>query len=510
MQQLLRRSLIALAPIFLSTPASGAPATEEAHAVLFVIDDLSPGDLRYMPHTRRLLVDEGMALSNALVTYGWCCPSRASIFRGQYAHNTLIFDNGPGDGGYKKFYELGLHEDNLFTRLQDAGTHTAAVGKYLNYQPFAEYPALPPGIERGAIIDYAYAGYNYEVLTEDGIVTFEGPDHYLHDVLRDYAVLHASDMLAAGGQSFLYVAPLYPHSPQIPAKRHEHLFQDTELVFAEPQNETDRENEPEFFRRLAPLSPELKARMADEYRRRLRSLQSVDEMIRDVVSVYEKAGVLDRTYFLLISDNGMHLAGEYGLTTGKNQMIEEDLHVPAFVRGPRIEPGSESDALVANIDLFPTIAAALGVEAPAYVDGRSILPLIAGDASTHTREVLKIERVHQEEMAFWQAELSGMPRELIERSAPAIGLVVGDRWFFAEYLDTGEMVLRDRTLTRGPNLIPGARPENVEEPALAAFVSELSARVHALDRCESKACRTLEDLPLDSEPQQLVTQASVQ
>ena len=82
--------------------------------ILILTDDLDlgpigyPGPIDYMPQIQSLLVNQGLTFSNAFVTRSLCCPSRASILRGQYPHNHTIQDNRTPDGGEERFRELGL------------------------------------------------------------------------------------------------------------------------------------------------------------------------------------------------------------------------------------------------------------------------------------------------------------------------------------------------------------------------------------------------------------------
>jgi arylsulfatase A-like enzyme len=58
--------------------------------VFILTDDMRKDDLRYMPQTRALLQGEGMSFENAFVSHALCAPSRATIMRGQYAHNAGV------------------------------------------------------------------------------------------------------------------------------------------------------------------------------------------------------------------------------------------------------------------------------------------------------------------------------------------------------------------------------------------------------------------------------------
>ena len=93
---------------------------------------------------------------------------RASILRGQYAHNTHIVGNEQPWGGFEKFRHLGLEESTVATWLQDAGYHTAMIGKYLNrYVP--ERDGVPPGWDEWYVGGNAHPSYDY-TLNENGRV----------------------------------------------------------------------------------------------------------------------------------------------------------------------------------------------------------------------------------------------------------------------------------------------------------------------------------------------------
>jgi N-acetylglucosamine-6-sulfatase len=80
-----------------SSRAQTTPSTKPN--ILFVLtDDMRVSDLRYMPETRNLLAGGGVKFTRAFVTKCLCCPSRATILRGQYAHNHQILSNSPRCG----------------------------------------------------------------------------------------------------------------------------------------------------------------------------------------------------------------------------------------------------------------------------------------------------------------------------------------------------------------------------------------------------------------------------
>jgi N-acetylglucosamine-6-sulfatase len=116
--------------------AQSAPAPP--NMVFILTDDMRKDDLKYMPKTKALLQSTGMTFENAFVSNPLCCPSRTTIMRGQYSHNTGVWSNSSTDsssttaGGWYAYQQNGNEADNVATRLQLAGYKTGLFGKYLN------------------------------------------------------------------------------------------------------------------------------------------------------------------------------------------------------------------------------------------------------------------------------------------------------------------------------------------------------------------------------------------
>lgn len=126
----------------------------------------------------------------------------------------------------------------------------------------------------------AYRSYDY-VLNENGRSVSDGsrPEDFLVDVVAH----KASDLIrrsaADGTPFFIYVAPFTPHGPSTAAPRHESLFEDAELPRTPAFHEADVSDKPGVIRNRPRLRPRMVARLEDVYRRRLRSLQSVGDLV---------------------------------------------------------------------------------------------------------------------------------------------------------------------------------------------------------------------------------------
>ena len=130
-------------------------AQNRPNIIFLIADDQDPGSLSAMPNVRKLLTQRGKTFPNATLTTPLCCPSRASMLRGQYSHNTGVLDNGGSDGGHGTFKALGRDRSTYATWLDRAGYKTGYFGKYMNGYEREAY--VPPGWDRWVAADHAPA-----------------------------------------------------------------------------------------------------------------------------------------------------------------------------------------------------------------------------------------------------------------------------------------------------------------------------------------------------------------
>jgi arylsulfatase A-like enzyme len=87
---------------------------------------------------------------------------------------------------------------------------------------------------------------------------------------------------------------------------------------------------------------------------------------------------MDNTFIIFMSDNGYY-QGEHGGLYDKRSAYEESIRVPMVIRYPRlIKPGTKVDKMVLNIDVAPTFLELAGVPIPKSMQGRSMVPVLAG------------------------------------------------------------------------------------------------------------------------------------
>lgn len=338
-----------------------APLLDNPNILIIVTDDQRTGMMGVMPETRQRFGAEGVTYPKGFVTTPLCCPSRTSIFTGQYAHNHGILKNSRAP----QFD----HNETIERYLQDAGYRTAISGKFLNSWPL---DIDPPFFEKFSIFRSGYYGTMFNV---DGQV--RSVEEYTTDFVGAQAISYIEEFETAGAQPwFLQISPGAPHKPFTAAERHRGLpvkeWRKTKAV-READRRSTRMDKPRWVRQRSTSD----RRSARIYEKQQRTLMAVDELVGDVFNKLEELGEADNTLAFYISDNG-YLHGEHGLT-GKRFPYLDSIRVPFYARWPeRIPGGTVDDRFALNIDITPTIVEVVDVvdvpaaPEPLPVDGISL------------------------------------------------------------------------------------------------------------------------------------------
>ncbi|MCI0602303.1 sulfatase-like hydrolase/transferase [bacterium] len=362
-------------------------AQERKPNVLIIITDDQRFDSfneTFMPRTYERVARQGIVFDKAFVTTSLCCPSRASIFTGLLARSHGIVRNGT------RFRKSNFQDFPKFPeKLRAAGYYTGLIGKYLNdwkgdwrKEEFDYWISF----RKGVLLDW----FNYNIIKNDKVM--EITNQYITDKLRNYAIKFLDKARKEEKPFLLYFSTTAPHAPATPHPRHAGLYpglaQHRPLSFNEPSIS----DKPDWLQQILPLSTE-EINGIDFLRlQELQSLAAVDEAVDDIMTYLADAGMLDDTLIIFLSDNGLFW-GEHRLT-GKDLFYEEASHVPFAIRyPPLVDPASprvDSNNLVSNIDIAPTIYEVTGVEPPAGLNGISLVPLIQ-DPTTRWRKYLLLE-----------------------------------------------------------------------------------------------------------------------
>jgi len=307
-----------------------------------------------MRETMRLFRARGTRFANAVATTPLCCPSRASIFSGRYAHNHGVRDNDSATAFDPT--------KSIQAKLNANGYQTALAGKYLNL-----ITADPPFFDHWATFADGRGGFQNEAFNVDGDIIPTA--QYSTTFIRDMA-LSFLDGFEESDEApwFLEVAPFAPHLPATPEAR----YADAPVPrwkMNPARAERDLSDKPSFIRDLASTDPGRTKRFRAT---QLRSLMSVDDLVEAVFARLREQGEARDTLAIFMSDNGFFWY-EHRLAYGKYLPYDEAVKIPFFVRWPgHISESTVDRRIVANIDVAPTIYEAVGIEPDYVVDGRSI------------------------------------------------------------------------------------------------------------------------------------------
>jgi N-acetylglucosamine-6-sulfatase len=437
--------------------------------VFVMTDDLDEQSMQDLPGIREIMGTNGTTFENAYVTYSLCCPSRATILTGQYPHNHDIIGNGLPEGGEEKF-RLGPDQSTIATWLDDSGYQTKLVGKYMN-----SYNDLyvPPGWDEW----YAMIGNHWNLSDPaTGKINNNGRQTTLGDHSTDVFADKASDFITSsstnGAPFFLLVGTKAPHSPPEVATRYQNTFTTTPLPRPENFDEVDISDKPQWLRSNYPnrLSQSKISNLQNTYRQRLRSMLSVEELLKKIVTTLDQTDELTNTYIFFTSDNGYHM-GNHRLGHNKKTPYEEDIGVPLMVRGPGVPAGEVREQLVLNNDFAPTIAdlASATIPKPEEVDGSSFAPLLTNSPPSSWRTAFLEEG--------WLEGGTTVP-------TPTHKSVHTQSQMFTEY-DTGERELYD--LNADPYQL-----ESIKQTHAPQLYSTLQSRLDALRACSGEGCRSAE------------------
>ena len=435
-----------------SEPDRAAAGQERPNVLIIVTDDqrATEGTLAVMPRTRRWFRHKGTRFKHAFATTPLCCPARASILTGRYAHNHGVYTNqGKPDLD---------HAHTIQGYLDGAGYRTAMAGKYFNDWPLRR---RPPRFDRFAMFDGGYFNRRFNV---DGTMTnvasysttFIG--RQARGFLRDF------DSASDADPWLLYVAPYGPHAPFTPAPRDEDRsvpgWRGNPAVF-----ESDRSDKPPYVL----LRNESYQTWRKNRRLQLQSLLSVDRLVGRIRSTLGALEESRDTLVFFLSDNG-YMWADHGLYD-KGAPYTPSIRVPLLMRYPARPPAAPVDGrLVTNVDLAPTVLDAAGMAPdPAHpMDGRSLL--------TPPWERDRILTEYRNNDNIW--------------TPPTWASTRTRRLQYVEYYKDGETIFRELYRLRSDpwqlrNVLGDGEPGNDPSPAR---LTELSSRLAADRVCAGPTC----------------------
>ena len=260
------------------------------------------------------LAEEGILFRQAFCAAPTCSPSRASLLTGRWAHNSGMI------GLAHRGFGLSDYRQHLVHTLRTAG-----------------YVSTLIGVQHEAR-DAQTIGY-------DQIVRLPSS--------------HAVDV-APAAVDFLSHAPSEPFFVSVG-------FFETHREFPQGQPPADVR----YIRPPTPLpdAPETRRDMA-AYMASARQLDwGMDRVLRSL----EQSGLTENTLVICTTDHGVAFPG------CKCNLTDSGIGVMLIMRGPHgFSGGRVCDAMISQVDIFPTLCDLAQVDSPSWLDGHSLLPWVTG------------------------------------------------------------------------------------------------------------------------------------
>jgi choline-sulfatase len=352
---------------------------------MIVLDDLNDwvGPLGGHPQVRTPHMDRlaarGTTFTNAHVQSPLCNPSRTSFLTGLRPSTTGVYALGP----WFRTSETWRDRPTFLQTFMQSGYRTMTAGKIFH----DGYPPAPHREDGSEVGTWGFVG---GFLPRPKTRLVDGLAHPLvdwgvfpeHDEEQDDTRIAqwAVERLRQPSSEpfFLAVGIRHPHVPLFASQRWFDLYPEDDVQLP-PYREDERDDVPRFAWYLHWKLPEPRlawVREAGEWTNKVRSyLASVsfaDHLVGQVLDALDAGGHTGNTIVVLFSDHGYHL-GEKGIT-GKNTLWERSTRVPLIVAGPGITRGGRTGQPAELLDLFPTLAALAGLDTPAGLEGRSLVP----------------------------------------------------------------------------------------------------------------------------------------
>lgn len=159
-------------------------------------------------------------------------------------------------------------------------------------------------------------------------------------------------------------------------------YGETHLPFPDMPTEASR-----YVRVPDPLpdTPEIRHMTAGYHE----SARRMDAGHGQVLAALERSGQADNTLVICTTDHGLAFPGM------KCHLTDHGMGVYLIVRGPGgFSGGRVTDALVSQVDLFPTICDVTGIEAPEHLQGVSLAPLAVDPGASVRDEIFAEVNYH--------------------------------------------------------------------------------------------------------------------
>ena len=424
------------------------------------------------------LASESVVFERAYVTHPVCTPSRSSLMTGTWPHtNGCTRNSVPLDRWFRVFPEL----------MEDRDYRAAYIGKW----HLGEEGPAGRGFDEWISTDHHGDYTNF--LASNGIKPDKQDGRFSELAISNLPIelsrpkfleRHACEFIEEhrGDPFILVVGFVEPHSPYNGPLNDEHPL--AEITLDETATLPESEDIPLRYRLMrewqqaeALLDRErLPAQLffgitSEEYRsirqRYLGLVTLVDQSIGAILACLERCGLTDDTIVVHTSDHGDSLGAHH--LFGKETMFEEAARVPLLIRFSGQTGVKTIHQPISHIDFVPTLLDLLGQRYHPQCAGRSLLPLITGEAALPRNVFLEWAPNRTKIKKGTKLARRRMIKRAVEESTRTI--VTPDGW---------KLCLRDKDLNELYNLTddPHETRNLYADQQYASVISRLTGEIH--------------------------------
>jgi len=291
-----------------------------------------------------------------------CIPSRAMIHSGR-----AYFNVDSTMKGVKIMPEL----------LRENGYTTFGTGKWHNKEE-----SFLRGFERGKAVFFGGMADHTKVPVVDlspagKFINKRIGDKFSSELFTN-AALEFLENYKEDKPFFAYVAFTAPHDPRNPPVKYREMYYKNRPPLPKnfmPQHPFNNGHMVGRDESLAPW-PRTEDVVRDQLAEYYGLITHLDEHIGRIIKALRRSVHAKNTIIIYAADHGLAV-GSHGLL-GKQNIYEHSMGCPLIFAGPRIPKGKSTQAFSYLLDIFPTVCALTGIQAPAGVEGKNLQPIWEG------------------------------------------------------------------------------------------------------------------------------------
>src|SRR5436305_947035 len=276
------------------------------------------------------LAADGVLFRRAFSCAPTCSPSRSGLLTGQCPHQNGML------GLAHRGFSMNDYRKHILYTLRDAG-----------------YRSVLGGLQHIA----------------------DKPERIGYDEILDHRSTRAADV-APAAMAFLNTRPSKPFFLDVG-------FFETHREYPKPTAADD----PRYTQPPVPIpdTPETRADTAAFHA----SARILDHGVGQVLEALERNGLAENTLVISTTDHGL------AFPLMKCNLTDSGWGVSLIMRGPgQFRGGKVCDAMISQVDVFPTLCEMLELKTPAWLEGKSFLPVLRGDAPEINQEIFAEVNYH--------------------------------------------------------------------------------------------------------------------